>query len=215
MRELSFVLVLGALGCGSSVEKTVDPPADAAVDSAPADAAKDIAADAKCDLGVLPTIAPLTSSEFLFVDADAGVAVPTPTGGDPIGDWRYTKITIYLKDSARKLIDTSKSKVEGTGFGSYTATNFRSQTNIKTHIETTVIGPVDRDTITKGKGTWKMEGNEIVYTPECSESSGDAAAPRIGWSKIDADHARMQFKPPPMPTGDFTEQLVIDLERVK
>lgn len=211
-------LFLGLLvGCGGSTETT--PVTDAAPDTSTSsdvavDSPTDAGGDATCDLGTIPALTPFTA-EFLFVGGDGGVAVPTPTGGDPKGDWRFTKVTIYLSETARSLVDLSKSSVTGTGFGSYTATTFRNSTDQKITLETTVVGPVKRGTITKGKGTWKMEGNEIVYTPECSESTAGGAIPRVGWSRIDDDHARLQFKPAPTGMGDFTEQLVIDLERIK
>ncbi len=221
---LSLVFAMLLAGCGSSDSDSSAPAADSGAadvttDTAKADvstpeAATDVKPDATCELGALPTYAPYTA-EFLFVDADAGVAIPTPTGGDPKGDWRYSKITIYLSPSAKTVLDVSKSSVTGSGFGSYTDTTFRNTTDQKMVLETTVVGTLTRGTITKGKGTWKMEGNEIVYTPECSETTGDAAVPRVGFSRLGADKARMQFKPPPTGMGDFTQQIVIDLELIK
>ena len=138
-----------------------------------------------------------------------------PTGGDPVGDWRYAKITIYISEAAKSFVDTSKSSVEGKGFTSYTATTFRNSTDQKIVLETSVVGTVTRGSYIKAKGTWKMEGNEILPTPECAETTGEGKIERIGWSRIDADHARLQFKPPPTGMGDFTQQIVIDLEKVK
>lgn len=209
MRTLLFPLLV--LGCGSSEDTRVTQDA-AVVDSA---ATTDVRSDAStCDIGTIPTTAPY-AYEFVFVGGDAGTTFPTPTGGDATGEWRYSKMTIYLSDSARSVIDTSKSTVEGKGYGSYTATNFKNATDQKITLETTIVGQVKRGTITKGKGTYKAEGNELVYTPECSESTAEGRIERVGWSRIDAGHARLQFKPPPTAAGDFLQQIVIDLEVIK
>lgn len=219
----SFAFALLAVGCGGSTESTPatstdsgasDVTADSGTPDVAEEAATDAATDAGCDLGTIPTTAPFTS-EFVFVDADAGTTFPTPTGGDPKGDWRYSKITVYLSPGAKSVLDVSKSSVEGWGFGSYTDTAFRNASDQKLTLETSVVGTVKRGTTIKAKGTWKMEGNEIVYTAECAETSGDAPVPRIGWSRLGADKARMQFKPAPTGMGDFTQQIVIDLELVK
>lgn len=221
LASLAFALL--AVGCGGSTESTpattadsgsADVEADTATVDAPKEAASDSAGDAACDLGTVPTVAPFTA-EFVFVDADAGTTFPTPSGGDPKGEWRYSKITVYLSPGAKSVLDVSKSSVEGWGFSSYGDTAFRNATDQKLTLETTVVGTVKRGTTTKAKGTWKMEGNDIVYTPECVESSGDAPVPKIGWSRLAADKARMQFKPAPTGMGDFTQQIVIDLELIK
>ena len=209
MRAPLFALLV--LGCGSSVETPVTN--DAAVADTRTDALSD-AADATCEIGTIPTTAPY-AYEVLFVGGDAGATIPTPTGGDPSGEWRYAKMTIYLSDSARSVIDLSKSSVDGKGYSSYTATNFRNATDQKITLETTIVGTVKRGTITKGKGTYKAEGNELVFAPECSESTAEGRIERIGWSRVDADHARLQFKPPPTAAGDFLQQIVIDLEKIK
>lgn len=214
---LKLLVVLGLVGCGSSTAS--ETPADSAVatDTGTASdtgSATDSGGDAKCDLGTVPTVANYTY-EFIFVGGEAGGAIPTPTGGDPTGDWRYTKLTIYLDESARSLVDLSKSSVEGKGFGSYSGMNFRNTTEQKIVLETTVVGTVTRGTSTKAKGTWKMDGNEIAYTPECVESTAEGSIERVGWSRIDADRARLQFKPKPTAMGDFTKQIVIDLEKIK
>lgn len=213
MRRLLAVVLLG---CGSSVEAT---PTDASVsnDTSVSDTRSETSrVDTPCEIGAVPSV-PKYAYEFLFVGGDGGVTIPTPTGGDPIGEWRYTKVTVYLSDSARMFVDPSKSTIDGTGFGSYTASGFRNTTDQKATIHTTVVGPQVRETRTRAKGTWNLEGSEIVYTVECVESTTEASLSRVGFSRIDADHARLQFKPPAGSTGpgDFTQQIVIDLERIK
>jgi len=219
----SLVFALLAAGCGGSTESTPASTTDSSVSDSSssdtggsADVATEAASDTKapCDLGTIPTVAPFTA-QFVYVDADAGTVFPTPSGGDTKGEWRYAKITVYLSPDAKSVLDVSKSSVEGWGYASYTDTNFKNSTDQKLTLETTVVGTIKRGTATKGKGTYKMEGNEIVYTPECSESSGDQPVPRIGWSRLAADKARMQFKPAPTGMGDFTQQIVIDLELIK
>lgn len=204
-------------GCGSST--SADKPADTGatvVDTGSTDSGSvaDTAADAMCDLGMTPAVANYTY-EFVFVGGEAGGAIPAPTGGDPTGDWRYAKLTIYLSEGAKSFVDLSKSSVEGRGFSSYTATNFKNLSEQVTTLETTVVGTVKRGTMIKAKGTWKAEGNEIVFTPECAESNADGKLERIGWSRVDAERARMQFKPAPTGMGDFVQQIVIDLEKIK
>lgn len=219
MRFLPLLFLL-PLGCGGSTEDTpttTDAGKDAAsdvADSGSAEAATDTGGDAACDLGSIPTVAPF-SAEFVFLDADAGVAFPTPTGGDPKGDWRYTKVTIYLSSGAKSVLDITKSSVEGWGYASYGDTAFKTSTDQKVTLETTIVGTVKQGTVVKAKGTWKMEGNEIVYTPECSESTASGSVPRVGWSRLASDKARMQFKPAPTGMGDFTQQIVMDLELIK
>jgi hypothetical protein len=216
----SFVVALLGAGCGGSLDSS--PAGAAIVDSAVADSsgdtggevATDANTDAACDLGALPTVAPLTA-QFVFLDADAGVSFPAPTGGDPKGAWRYAKITVYLSPTAAAVLDVSKSSVEGTGFASYTDTSFVNASEQKLTLETTVVGTVKRGTTIRAKGSYTMEGNEIVFAPECAESSGDSPVPRIGWSRLAPDKARMQFKPAPSGMGDYTQQIVVDLELIK
>lgn len=218
----TLLLVLLALGCSGSEDAapatTTDAAtSDVATDSAPADTASDAApvdTGATCDLGAVPTVAPFDAA-FEFVDADAGVTFPAPTGGDPKGTWRYSKITIYLSPAAKSLVDISKSKVEGWGFAEYGETTFRNWTEQKITLETTVVGTITRGSLTKGKGTYAVEGDKLVYTPECSESSSGGTLPPISWSRLSDDKARLQFRPPPSDTGDNTEQIVIDLELIK
>jgi hypothetical protein len=220
MRLPLFVAIFALFGCGSSTSGDT-PATDSAVTitdtgSTPADtgSVSDTKVDAACDIGMVPTVANYTH-EFVFVGGEAGGMVPTPTGGDPVGEWRHAKLTIYLSEGAKMFVDTSKSSVDGKGFSSYTATSFRNTSEQITTLETTVVGTVKRGTSLKAKGTWKMMGNEIVFTPECAESTAEGKLEKIGWSRIDADHARMQFKPAPTGMGDFVEQIVIDLEKIK
>lgn len=222
--SLAFSLLLAA--CGSS-DSDATPAADTGVaaDSSTADSgAGDVATndaatdtskpDATCDVGAVPTVAPFTS-EFVFIDADAGVTFPAPTGGDPTGAWRYSKITIYLTPDAKSVLDVSKSSISGWGYASYTGTNFVNALDQKFVLETTVVGTITRGTVSKAKGAFKAEGNELVYTPACAQSTGDAGPPRVGFSRLGADKARLQFKPAPTGMGDFNQQIVIDLELVK
>jgi hypothetical protein len=221
----SLVALLLA-GCGASDGDSPPVGSDASVDARDASsvdasggeaAASDTnpaAMDAACDVGPIPTVAPF-SAEFVFLDADAGVTFPTPTGGDPKGTWRYAKLTAYLSPAARSLLDVSKSKVEGSGYSRYDDTSFVNAFDQKFTLETTVVGTLTRGTTSQAKGAWKLEGNELVFTPECAATTGDSAVSRVGFSRLAADKARIQFKPPPSGVGDYNQQIVIDLELVK
>ena len=223
MRMASILLIGSVLfGCGSS---TVTPPdgsvtTETGTDAGAADGATDVPkdGDAGCDLGPTPggTVAPFTASAFIVVKDDAGVTVPTPTGGDPKGDFRVAKVTVYLAPAAEASIDVSKSSSEGVGWFSFGDAEFRSSTDTKITLETTIVGTVKRGVVTRGKGTYVLEGSKVKLTPICGESTADSPQRELGWTRVDADHA-LVFLPPATtgPGAGMTLATILDLERIK
>lgn len=221
MRKMLFAGLLGLLGSGCGSEST---PAAAATETgadvtsdAPADTmATDAADGGACDLGAVPggTVAPYTASSFVIVKDDAGVTVPTPTGGDTKGDFRVAKLTVYLAPAADGQVDTVKSTASGVGWFSFTDKDFRSSTDSKITLETSIVGTVKRAVTTIGKGSYVLEGSQIKLTPVCGSTTADTPIREFGWSRLDADHAYV-FLPATGASAGLTLATILELERIK
>lgn len=214
----ALCLALG--GCGGS--ETPAGTTDAGGSDASADVGADSAveggadtADAGCDLSPVLTVAPFTASSYVLVKDDAGVTVPSPTGGDTKGDFRVAKLTVYLAAAAEGQVDPAKSSASGVGWFSFGDTTFRSSTDTKVTFETSIVGTVKRNIATSGKGTYTVSGGKITLSPVCGSTTAEAPVRELGWSRLDADHAYV-FLPPPTGAGAaLTLATVLELERIK
>jgi hypothetical protein len=192
---LSLVFACGVVAC-SSAEVAPGGTADAApIDGGNDAAAPSDAADAAvaCDVAPEPTSLPGITSEFVFVEGDGGVPVPEPEAGDPKGTWIASKLTVHLKESARSAVDPTASKVTGTGWATFTDTEYRIHFNTVSEIATTIAGTIIRGSETAAKGSYTLSGGSLVVTPVCS--TGQAQGGSFGFVRVGPDKIRLVLKP--------------------
>lgn len=152
-----------------------------------------------CDYGSMPA-AQTVSGGFAILGGPEMVAVPAPTGGDPAGVWVAQGMTVYLPDFARGQVDETMSTLTGTGWFAFEAGRFRFKVDVDINVVTSIVGTITQASGGGATGTYAMEGNELVFAPECTEmgDTGDLMGEisrRNGFSR----------------TGD-TGTLVVELE---
>jgi hypothetical protein len=173
------------------------PPAPETREDGGADAAADAAAE--CVVSPAPPNVPNVDVVFRFVrdgGGDAGGAdassgdggdggvdyfaeLPEATGGDPRGTWIIDRVTFYLPPQAEDLVDLAQTRGTGTGWAVLDGSRYRLSTNFDLTFESKVAGTVSRQTLNRTKGTYAVEGTEIVVTPECVDNTGGATEPRL------------------------------------
>jgi hypothetical protein len=147
-------------------------------------------------------------------NAPSPVSAPSATGGDELGTWVYTKVTLYLPPAADGQVNTQSSKIEGTGFVAFEGGRFRQLSEMTTTISTNVIGTVIRQATTTTKGTYTQSGGALVFTPgaDCPPpASTEVTISDFGFSRVSDDAARLHFTSTST-TG--AARLVIDMKRV-
>lgn len=202
------------VSCGGSSEAAAGDAGAAgdsavATEDATADAATEAEASASCNLGATPAMPALTSK--VVIEGGDGGAPPTATGGDEIGTWVYTKITLYLPPQASGQIDPAGSKIEGKGFIEMGSGTFRQLVDTTTVLSTSIVGTVTRAGSTKALGTYVKNAAALTFTPTCRESTGEGGSlDDVAFTRVDATHAQLRLK---TSSQIGTANLVIDLEK--
>lgn len=196
MKRCAWCLCAAVLvGCGGTTmtdggaETSV--VTDAAVDAAPEAAPSEAGADAMvCDLGTAPTGLPRVTSRVLFDDSDAGVQT-TPMGGNPQGTWAVTDITMVLPAVARGQVNAAASHLDGTAWVSFTAADYRINFDTVLTLSTTVAGDVVRGVMSSSRGTYTVNGAQLMLTPQCSSAANSGVnATRMGFTQDAPDRGR-------------------------
>lgn len=210
-------LAMFLIACGStpSNDASSDAALDATLDGA-GDSASDIATDAptatdamSCDAGTVPANLPNVTSTFLS-QGDGG-ALPTPSGGDPVGQWGVSHVTVYLPANLAMQVDLAASQVTGTGFTIIDATQYSLDLELMVRLETMLVGTVRQGVTTRSIGTYTISSDSLMLMPTCYQGRGTGMG-AVGFSRDAPDRARL-FVDQPNPMGG-TSLLVLDLTRL-
>lgn len=216
---LLFAASLLAAACGTTTTGAdVADAADATIDVAtPTDAPSDMGAvdatavtDAMtCDAGGAPGTLPSVTSTFVILDGDAG-SEPTPSGGDPIGNWAVRHVTFYLPAAAAGQVFPDTSSITGTGFTAIDATTYRQQFDFMIVLDTAAVGTVRQGVLIRSYGTYTQDGANLMLMPVCAEGRGSGAG-TVGFSRDAPDRGRLFVHLSGM---GGTSLMVMDLDRL-
>lgn len=153
---------------------------------------------------------PMVDGGVMIEGGDAG-AIPTASGGDPVGRWLIDDATLWLPSAAQGQVDPSMSWVRGTGWAILQSGDYQLNTDLGFRVES-VVGGLTRGVMLGGRGRYEVRGTELVLTPECTTAS--AAQGSLGafrFSRDAPDRARLFVEVVGM-AGRLT--LVFRLQRV-
>lgn len=172
------------------------------------------AAPSMCAYGTEPS-APTVAGEFAILGGTEMIAPPAPTGGDPSGIWVASGMTVYLPDFARGQVDPEMSVIAGTGWFAFESGRFRFHVDVDLTIVTMIVGTIRQASGGGATGAYSMEGNEIVFAPDCMEmaDSGELMGEisrRNGFSRT-GDTGRLVVR---LDSMLGTATLVVELRKV-
>jgi hypothetical protein len=192
-------LVLVVTGCALSTTPSMDGGMDAFVP----DGGTDAGLDAFCDLAPEPAALPAFHADFQLNDATFGASVPATIGGDAVGTWLFDHGTFWVDRDGNAMFNRYASSVDGTAWMVITDADFRLDWRFQTHLEGTVVGPVEQDTVTRAHARWRLDRDQIEPTGLVCESSTQpmfADPGRITFTREDATHL-MLLSEVPMASG--------------
>lgn len=123
---------------------------------------------AMCAYGTEPP-ADTVAGSFAILGGPEMVAAPPPTGGDPSGVWVASGMTVYLPSFAQGQVDPVMSVIAGTGWFAFESGRFRFHVDVDLTIVTMIVGTIRQASGGGSTGSYSMEGNEIVFAPDCME----------------------------------------------
>lgn len=107
--------------------------------------------------------------------SDAGPAAPVPPeprGGDPMGTWRFERVTFFTAPETAGMFDPAASRIAGTAWAVVGATDIRFEFDFDITLETSIAGTLRRRQTTRVRGTYTVEGSSLRIVPSCSEGGG-------------------------------------------
>lgn len=163
---IHFALFISLAGCGAASTPDASTPVDATLAEAGSDAPP--ADVTECLLTAPAATLPQVDGGVVIEGGDAG-ALPTPSGGDPMGRWLIDDATLWLPAAAQGQVDPSRSWVRGTGWATLEGGAYQISTDLGFRIEA-VVGGLTRGVAMASRGRYELRGAELRLTPECASA---------------------------------------------
>ena len=181
---MGLVLAVGIAGCGSSASTGSGLTAggegegECTPDPAPI--------DPQCVLCEPNANAPEISGRLVVEGTEA---VPSPTGGDPVGVWIGRSVTVQVPAQAGGFVDVAASSFHGSGwitFGRDGSFEFLidGEASVKLNGSDT---PIVKGASGGAKGVYSVSGSSIGFSPECQFSDDPDLASEAGGIRLDSN----------------------------